>query len=98
MAIRQFAFVEPKALKEIANKINVLHEDLETIKKKLNSGITELNNSGFKDVMFTNLRDVVSRSEDDMKNLLNFLKKFEEYVRSQEKIISNEYLNSQKLK
>jgi hypothetical protein len=98
MAIRQFAFVDPNALKEIASKIKVLHEDLDSIKKKLNSGITELNNSGFKDVMFSNLQDVVSRSEIDMKNLLNFLKKFEEYVRSQEKIISNEYLNSQKIK
>ena len=98
MAIRQFAFVDPNALKEIASKIKVLHEDLDSIKKKLNSGITDLNNSGFKDVMFSNLQDVVSRSEIDMKNLLNFLKKFEEYVRSQEKIISNEYLNSQKIK
>jgi hypothetical protein len=97
MAIRQFASVDPNALKETATKIKVLHEELDTIKKKLISGITELNNNGFKDVMFTNLRDVVSRSEGDMKNLLNFLKKYEEYIRSQEKII-NEYLNSQKIK
>jgi len=97
MAIKQFAFVDPSALKETATKIKVVHEELEIIKKKLNSGIIELNNSGFKDVMFNNLRDVVSRSDQDMRSLLNFIKKYEEYIRSQEKII-NEYLNSQKIK
>jgi hypothetical protein len=98
MAIRQFVSVEPNALKEIASKIKLLQEDLDSVKKKLNTGITELNNSGFKDVMFSNLQNVVGRSKVDMKNLLNFLIKFEEYIRSQEKIISNEYLNSQKIK
>ena len=36
MAIKQFASVDPNALKETATKIKVLHEDLDTIKKKIN--------------------------------------------------------------
>jgi hypothetical protein len=97
MAIKQIASVDPKALKETANKIKVLQEELETIKKQLNTGITDLNTSGFKDIKFKELSNVVQRTDGDMKGLLGFLQRYEAYIRSQEKII-NEFLNSQTLR
>ena len=97
MAIRQIASVDPNELRETANKIKVLQEDLDSIKRKLTAGIQELNNSGFKDDMFKNLNSVVQRSDMDMKNLLSFLQRYESYLKSQEKIV-NEYINTQKIK
>ncbi|MCE2711732.1 MAG: hypothetical protein LW688_04235 [Cryomorphaceae bacterium] len=97
MAIRKLANVDPNALREMIQKINSLRQEIETIKKKLDTGIVNLNKDGFKDKMYDNLQGVIRRSEGDIKNLLGWLQRHETYLQSQEKILL-QYLNSLQIK
>jgi uncharacterized protein (UPF0335 family) len=97
MAIRQFVFVDEKAIREMISKIAHTHDDLKNVMKSLKSGMDSLHSDGFRDVKFRELKNKVDIHANDMQNLLNFMQRHEAYLKSQEALLVA-YLNSQKLK
>lgn len=97
MAIRQFASVDPDALKETCSKIKHCHDELSKVISELKSGLLNLNSSGFTDAKFNELKVKVDAHSGDLQGLLTFMTRHEAYLKSQEKLIQ-EYLNATKLK
>jgi len=91
------AFVNPDGLKSIESKIGALSQDLTTVSNQLTLKTENLNQSGFKDKKFSELKDRIDDSKDDIKNLKIFMDKFQMYIQEQEKLI-RKYLNSQTMK
>ena len=91
------AFVNPDGLKSIEKKIGGLSQDLINVSNQLTSKSENLNQSGFKDKKFTELKDRIDESKEDIKNLKVFMDKFQQYIQEQEKLI-RKYLDSQTMK
>jgi hypothetical protein len=96
--MRQIAhIIDTKELRKMADKNRCLHDELVDISKKLIAEMAELNRSGFKDTKFDELMVRVEASGTDLKALQNFMIKYEDYLRQQEKNLS-QYMQSPKLK
>lgn len=95
--MKQIVYANPDGLKAMSKKIGGLSQDLVNVSKQTNQKIENLYQSGFKDVQFTQLKSNINDSQDDIKNLRNFIDQFDQYIQEQEKLI-REYLNSPKMK
>jgi hypothetical protein len=97
MAIRQFASVDPDALRETCAKIRQCHDDLSKVISELKKGLANLSSSGFTDTKFNELKLKMDAHNNDLQGLLTFMSRHEAYLKSQERLVQ-EYLNTAKLK
>jgi ABC-type Zn2+ transport system substrate-binding protein/surface adhesin len=97
MAIRELASVDPDAVKVMHQKIHKLQEDLATVSKKIKNDVETLHREGFKDVKFTELQNTLLAHNSSMQSLQNFMSRYENYLKEQEKILRR-YLESMQLK
>lgn len=91
------AYVNPDGLKIISGKIGGLSQDLGNLSKQMIQKKDNLYQSGFKDKKFSELKSRIEESQDDMKNLQNFMDQFQNYIQQQEKLI-RKFLDSPQMK
>jgi len=91
------AYVNPDGLKTMSKKIGSLSQDISNVSKQMIQKIEILNQSGFKDIKYSELKGRIEESQDDIKNLKSFMDQFENYIQEQEKTIRN-FLDSPQMK
>jgi hypothetical protein len=92
MAIKDMAFVDPKAVRSMADKTNHLKEELIGISKKLSGEMESLYKEGFKDAQFQDLKNRINQNQQEIQALNAFLDRYAKYLQDQAKRV-DEYLN-----
>ena len=90
------ANVDPQAVASMAQKVQTLSEELDSVSKKLIKNIEILNQAGHRDVKFIELKNRVYESQDELKKLIRLMDAFKTHLKQLEKIIL-EYLNTKPL-
>ena len=96
MSSGSIAFVDPVGLAMMAKKVQVLREELDLVSKKLIVNIEALQQEGFRDIKYDELRNRVNNSKAELNALMHFMDMYKNHLDKQEKFISA-YINSKKL-